>query len=423
MNIKKLNPFEVYRGLPRSVYVLFFATIVNGMGIFVYPFLTLFLTQKLNYSIAQAGLFMFIASLAYIPGTLIGGKLTDQVGRRSVLFVSQTLASGMFVVCGFLGTSNLVPFFILLNLFFDGFADPARQAIQTDITTPENRQSSFALTYLGHNLGYSVGPVIAGFLFYRASQWLFFGNALMGFLSVLLNIALIPETKPTKEQLEESLKTDRTDKAVEGTLFMALRERAGLLVFGFLISLYGLAYGQTLFSLPLSAVAVFGEEQGAGVFGKLMSLNALLVIFLNAPVVSITRRFRTLVNVAFAGVLYTAGFAGFFIARTLPFFYLCTLLWTLGEIVDAVNTWYYIANHTPMSHRGRFGGIFPFITGSGRAIAPYFGGLIIQRFGLGVLWLVTSAITTGGALGIKLLDRRSPKNDHGDRGSTSSTHP
>jgi MFS family permease len=414
MNIKKLNPFEVYRGLPRSVYVLFFATIVNGMGIFVYPFLALFLTQKLNYSVAQAGLFMFIASLAYIPGTFIGGKLTDQVGRRLVLFVSQTIASGMFLVCGFLGTSNLVPFFILLNLFFDGFADPARQAIQTDITTPENRQSSFALTYLGHNLGYSVGPVVAGFLFYRASQWLFFGNALMGFLSVLLNIALIPETKPTKEQLEESLKTDRTDKAVEGTLLMALKERSGLIAFALLISLYGLAYGQTLFSLPLSAVAVFGEERGAGVFGKLMSLNALLVIFLNAPVVSLTRRFRTLANVAFAGLLYTAGFAGFFIARTLPFFYLCTLLWTLGEIVDAVNTWYYIANHTPMSHRGRFGGIFPFITGSGRAIAPYFGGQIIQRFGLGVLWLVTSAITTGGALGIRLLDRGRQGNDGED---------
>jgi MFS family permease len=414
MNIKKLNPFEVYRGLPRSVYVLFFATIVNGMGIFVYPFLALFLTQKLNYSVAQAGLFMFIASLAYIPGTFIGGKLTDQVGRRLVLFVSQTIASGMFLVCGILGTSNLVPFFILLNLFFDGFADPARQAIQTDITTPENRQSSFALTYLGHNLGYSVGPVVAGFLFYRASQWLFFGNALMGFLSVLLNIALIPETKPTKEQLEESLKTDRTDKAVEGTLLMALKERSGLIAFALLISLYGLAYGQTLFSLPLSAVAVFGEERGAGVFGKLMSLNALLVIFLNAPVVSLTRRFRTLANVAFAGLLYTAGFAGFFIARTLPFFYLCTLLWTLGEIVDAVNTWYYIANHTPMSHRGRFGGIFPFITGSGRAIAPYFGGQIIQRFGLGVLWLVTSAITTGGALGIRLLDRGRQGNDGED---------
>lgn len=417
MNVKKLNPFEVYRGLPRSVYVLFFATIVNGMGIFVYPFLALFLTQKLDYSVAQAGFFMFIASLAYIPGTFIGGKLTDHVGRRLVLFVSQTLASGMFLVCGFLGTSNLVPFFILLNLFFDGFADPARQAIQTDITTPENRQSSFALTYLGHNLGYSVGPVIAGFLFYRASEWLFFGNALMGFLSVLLNIALIPETKPTKEQLEESMKTDRTDKAVEGTLLMALKERAGLLVFGVLISLYGLAYGQTLFSLPLSAVAVFGEEQGAAVFGKLMSLNALLVIFLNAPIVSVTRRFRTLANVAFAGLLYTAGFAGFFIAQSLPFFYLCTLLWTLGEIVDAVNTWYYIANHTPMSHRGRFGGIFPFITGSGRAIAPYFGGQIIQRFGLGILWLVTSAITTGGALGIKLLDRGEPKNNRDDRGA------
>ena len=44
------------------------------MGIFVYPFLTLFLTQKLGYSVVQAGLFMFVASLVYIPGKFHRGE-------------------------------------------------------------------------------------------------------------------------------------------------------------------------------------------------------------------------------------------------------------------------------------------------------------------------------------------------------------
>lgn len=404
--IRKVNPFEVYRGLPRPVYVLFFATVINGIGIFVYPFLALFLTQKLGYSIAEAGLFMFIASLAYIPGNFVGGKLADLVGRRKVLLVSQSLASAMFLVCGFLGTSPWVPFFVLLNLFFDGFADPARNAMQTDCTTPENRQRAFALTYLGHNLGYSAGPVIAGFLFYRASHWLFWGNALMGFLAVLLLVLFIGETKPTKEELEESMATDRTDKAVKGSTIDALKDRLWLLLFGFCISLYGLAYGQTLFSLPLYAVDVFGERRGAALFGTFMSLNAVLVIVLNAPAVSISRRFRTLPNVAFAGILYAFGFGLFYWAKSLPLFYVSTIFWTLGEIVDAVNTWYYIANHTPMSHRGRFSGLFPFITGSGRAIAPFAGGLLIQSFGMGPLWLLTALVAGLGSLGIWRLGRR-----------------
>lgn len=402
MNLKKLNPFEVYRGLPRSVYVLFGATVINGMGIFVYPFLTLFLTQKLGYSVAHAGLFMFVASLVYVPGNFIGGKLSDRFGRKVVLITGQSFAATTFVVCGLLGDSPLVPWFIMLNLLFDGAADPARGAMMTDVTTAANRQSGMALNYLGHNLGYAVGPVIGGFLFYHATEWLFIGNAAMEFLSMLFVAFFIPETKPTKEQLEESFSSDSEDKAVEGSLLDALREKGCLLVFGLLVTLYGFAYGQTLFSLPLSAVSAFGED-GAKVFGALMSLNAITVIIFNAPIVSFTRRFRTLSNVAFAGILYTVGFAGFIFAHSLPLFFFFTFIWTMGEIVDAVNTWYYIANNTPMSHRGRFNGIFPFLTGAGRGIAPYFGGMLIQRFGLAALWLVTASTSAAGGLGIKVL--------------------
>ncbi len=410
MNLKKLNPFEVYRGLPREVYTIFFATLINGMGIFVYPFLALYLTQRLEYSIERAGLFMFIASCAYIPGTFIGGKLCDSAGRRPVLFAAQTLASLMFLVCGLIGTSPLVPYFILGSLFFDGFADPARQAIHTDVTTTANRQSAFALNYLGHNLGYSVGPLIAGFLFVHATHWLFIGNAIAGFASVLLMVAIIGETRPTDHQIRQSLETDATDRAVEGSLLEALHSRWPLLLFGFFITLYGFSYGQTLFSLPLSAVAAFGD-QGPRIFGLLMSLNALIVIFLNAPTVSLTRRWKTLHSVAFAGILYAVGFAGFIAARSLPLFLLFTLIWTLGELVDAVNTWYYIANHTPMSHRGRFGGIFPFITNSGRAIAPWAGGRIIQRLSLSALWAAAALISLAGSAGITFLSKTVLRSD------------
>lgn len=415
MNLHKLNPFAVYRGLPRQVYVIFFATVVNGMGIFVYPFLTLFLTQRLGYTPVQAGLFLSVAALAYFPGSAIGGKLADTVGRRSVMVISQSLASLTFIACGFLGSSPLVPALILLNLFFDGVTDPARSAMMKDVTTPENRQSAFGLNYLGHNLGYSVGPLFAGFLFKNATGWLFFGNAIAGFLAMALTVAFVGETIPVLEDAEGNsvageekearASRDRPsgEDAVEGSLLTALKAKKGLLVFALLVFWYGAAYQQTSFSLPLSTVAVFGES-GAAVYGSLMSLNAVIVILLNAPILSLTRRFRVLSNVAFAGILYALGFAGYAFARTLPVFWICTLLWTVGEIVDAVNTWAYIANETPKSHRGRFDAVFGFITGAGRQASPAAGGKVIALFGLGALWLATSALTLLSAVGVRLLD-------------------
>jgi Na+/H+ antiporter NhaC len=47
------------------------------------------------------------------------------------------------------------------------------------------------------------------------------------------------------------------------------------------------------------------------------------------------------------------------------YFLLSTVIWTLGEILQATNTNVYIANHTPISHRGRFNAILPIIIGSG----------------------------------------------------------
>ncbi len=408
MNLRKLNPFTVYRGLPRPVYVIFIATVVNGTGIFVYPFLALFLTQRLGYDPAKAGLYLFFASLAYFPGSLIGGKLADAVGRRPVMVGSQTLASAAFAACGFLGDSPLIPVLILANLFFDGITDPARSAMMNDVTVSENRQSAFALTYLGHNLGYSVGPLLAGFLFVHATDWLFFGNALMGFLAMALTVCLVGETKPDGAELERSATSDESDRAVEGSVLDAFREKKGLFGFAALMFLYQLAYEQTIFSLPLTAVAIFGDR-GAAVYGALMSINALSVIFLNAPMVSLTRKFPTLANVAFAGVLYGLGYVGYAFARDIPLFWACTFLWTLGEIVDAVNTWAYIANETPKSHRGRFGALINFVSGSGRWVGPAAGGKLIAVAGTAVLWCLTSATAFAAAAGVGLMERFSSK--------------
>lgn len=40
------NPFKVYRGLNRNIYIIFIGQVINSMGAFVFPFLTMFLTQK-----------------------------------------------------------------------------------------------------------------------------------------------------------------------------------------------------------------------------------------------------------------------------------------------------------------------------------------------------------------------------------------
>lgn len=399
-----IGSFSIYRGLPPAVYTLFFATVVNGIGIFVFPFLTLFLTKKMGMGEKAAGDFLLLTSLVYIPGILMGGKLADRFGRKRVMLISQALTGFFFIPCGFLGTSPLVPWFILASLFFDGITDPARSAMSTDVTTPENRQAAFSLLYLGHNLGFAFGPLIAGFLFEKASQWLFWGNALAVLASLAMVIGFIPETKPTEKQIQESLAGHSTDRAHEGNLISALKSRAFLLIFTGITTWYGFVYAQHRFALPLQLEGLFGGG-GAKLYGVLMTLNAVMVIILNAPIVAALRRNRPVVNVAMAGFLYVLGFGMIAVIRSPALFLVSTAVWTLGEIVHATNENVYVANHTPMSHRGRFNAILPLIGGAGFSISTFVSGRIIERSGLGPVWWLMAAVALLAAFALLALDR------------------
>ena len=397
-------PLSIYRGLPRPIYTLFLSTVINSVGVFVYPFLTLYLTQRLGYPPAKAGLFLTVASILYVPGSLLGSTLADSIGRKWVAVPCEILMNSCYLAAGFLEGTEWVPLLVLAALFFDGMVDPAREAMKTDVTSIENRQASFSLIYLGHNLGFAIGPVIAGLFFYRSPSWLFFGNAIAGFLSVLLIIFRIEETKPSKETIEESRRWKSGERAEEGGALKALFSRPRLLAFSLSVTCFSYAYSQTLFALPLLTTALFGPG-GAPLYGRMMALNGVVVVLLTPLIVMVGRRLTPLSNITISGLLYTIGFSLFAFATTEPVFLLLVSVYTIGEIVNATNQGYWIANNTPISHRGRFSAMLPIIMGTGHAIAPVIGGAIIQYTDLSVLWLTTGLAALAGTVGITILRR------------------
>ena len=427
-SILRHSPLAMYKDLPKPVYALFAATVVNGAGIFVFPFLTLFLTRSLGMDTRQAGNFMFFTSIAYLPGAILGGKLADRYGRKIVAVGAQILAASVYIPCGILvklgngplgytsggaggfgaavglSAAVLIPALILINVIFDGFADPARMAMHTDLTTPENRQAAFSLNYIGHNLGFAIGPLIAGFLFNHAPQWLFWGNAIAVAGATTLVVLFVPETKPSHESIQNSLLTESDEKAHVGGLLSAAATRPMLLVFVFLNAWFGLVYAQHRFALPLQTGELFGAR-GATLYGGLMTMNALLVLVFTVPIIAMLKKVRPVLNVALAGGLFAIGFGMLAFTRHPGWFFVSVFIWTMGEIINATNADVYIANHTPMSHRGRFNSILPFLGGFGWALATPVGGNIIHGAGMATLWLVMFGVAGLASVGLLVLDK------------------
>jgi MFS family permease len=115
-------------------------------------------------------------------------------------------------------------------------------------------------------------------------------------------------------------------------------------------------------------------------------INCVEVIFFTTIITLLTRKLRAIYNVSIAGIFFAVGFGMLFIADSFWMFTLSTIIWTIGEIINATNIGVYIANHTPMSHRGRFNSIISIISGTGGAIAPYIMGAYIVRHSVTGVW-------------------------------------
>lgn len=399
LNRKMFKIFDTYQGLPRSIYVLFFARVINSIGAFVYPFLTLFLTTKLGMGEQDAGKYFIAVAIAAVPGTFIGGYLSDHFGRKKIMIIFQGLAALSFVPCAFLGNSLLIPWFLVAATFFGSAAQPANSAMVADLTNEENRKQSFSLLYLGINIGFAIGPFIAGLLFENYIAWVFLGDAATTIISLFLVYILVPESKPTAEKIAESHGLSNQEKAEEGGLISVLLKRPGLIAFAAVATIYSFVYVQHSFSIPLQIKDLFGESSGSKMFGTVMMTNGLVVVFLTSFITKATLKLKPIQNIALSGVMCAVGFGMLYYADSFPIFIVSTVVWTIGEILNVTNSGVYIANHTPMSHRGRFNSILPLITGAGFTFGPYLMGGFIESYGIRMVWPITFALSmVGGSL-------------------------
>ncbi len=384
---------NIYSGLPRPIYVLFIVRIVNAMGNFVYPFLTFFLTERLGFSAEAAGEFFLVSAVFQAVGSIAGGKLTDHIGRKKLLLIFFGLSAICYFPCPFLGNSILIPVFLILSGMFAGAAQPVSSAMITDLTNKENRTQAFSLLYMGTNIGFSVGPMIAGFLYKNHTNWIFYGNAFAIMMSFVLILIFVQETMPNKEEMEQERYEGDDEAAEEGTVIEALRKRPVLMLFSLGRLVNQLVYSCIGFAIPLQLAESFGSTLGPKYFGIIMSFTGLVVITFTMPATKLSLKFKPLINIAFAGFFYSVGFGMIGFIDTLPLFLLSAFIFTVGEVLEATSAGAYIANHSPITHRGRFNALITMIIGTGNAMGPYFFGKFITTFGLFELWILCFSLT------------------------------
>lgn len=397
---------STYKGLPREIYILFIGKIVNALGAFVQPLMSFILTQKLSMSAGEAGWFVTMIAICQVPCIILGGKLTDTIGRKKVIITFQLLGAAMLLICGIIPLSNKTAQIMILSSCFYSLSMPAYDALNADLTDESNRKVAYSLLYMGNNMGFAIGSVLGGFL-YKNLLWLvFIGDAVTTLAALTLLILYVkePNRKTDIKQVEEvSIDDDNMEDKNKST-FSILIKSPILIFFPAMMFSYQFAFSQWLFTLPIYLGEMFGKN-GAEIFGFMGGFNGLLVILFTPILTYKTRKYKTLNIMSCAGILYGFSFIMCAIAKYELLFFVATFTLTVGEVLTVINAQPFIANNTPVSHRGRISAIVPMIAGAGHAIGPSIMGNVIDKKGMFVAWIVITSICFAGALGMNLIKK------------------
>ncbi len=405
-NNKVINVFfrliSPYRNLPREIYIIFISKIINALGCFVGPLLTLILTKKIGLSTATTGFYMTISGFVFLPASLIGGKIADTLGRKRVIIICEGIAAVLYIACGFMNPSLSMVYTIIAAEMFMVMAGPAHDSMVADLTTPENREGAYALCYMGWNIGFAVGPTIGGLLFEKHLPWVFIGDAITALLALVLVFVGVKETMHIASQ-EIDDDSRKLEKSEEGSILSVLLKRPILIYFALIMFGYNFVYSQWSFLMPMHVSEV--SANGAKYFGTLASFNGLVVMFCTPFITKFLEKTRNTKSMVYGGILYAVGFGMLGFLNSIEFFYVSVFIFTLGEIVLSISASPFIANHTPASHRGRMSSMLGIIMGAGFTFGPLIMGKVLMNITMATAWIGLGIIGAVAAFFMTILEK------------------
>jgi MFS family permease len=388
---------------PSGFWWLWSSTLVNRLGTFVYPFLTLYLTATRGYSPATAGVVVSCYGIGSIAGSLLGGELSDRVGRRATLVAAQLASAVVTAALGVVTPIFAIAVLTLLLGAATGTWRPAVSAMITDLVPPGDRQRAFTVNYWAINIGFGVSILLAGFVAEAGYVWLFAGDAATTLACAVITVIKLKETRPVRLADPAGPASGSSHPRPPRAASRQVLRDTRFLWLTLLAFMVWLLYYQGPSTLP---VVMHDHGLTARDYGLVFSVNGLLIVALQIPVSQLIagrREGRLLAGSAllFASGLGLTAFAG----STTALYALSVAVWTLGEMVYSPASSALVANLAPDDLRGRYQGMFSLSPAAASFAGPIAGGFLLDDAGGTALWACCAVVGLLASAGFLLMSR------------------
>ena len=331
----------------------------------------------LTHSSFAVGLVGLYALVPLIAGGLYGGALVDAFDRRKVALVTAFglwTCSGILVLQAALKFESVALLYVVVAAQSALFAvnNPARQAILPRLLPARFLPAANALTMASFNLGFSVGPLLGGFIIGWhgvVTAYVFDAVTFTAAIYALLRLPAIPPANGPQ-------RTPGLKSVAEGLRFLA---KAPNLRMTFIVDMCAMVLAQPRALFPALALTVYaGSASTLGILQAAPAIGSLLAFLVSGW---IGRVHRHGIAIAVAVILYGAAVAAAgFSAMGLPgMLWLGVVFLALSGSADMVSAAYrstMLQTAAPDQLRGRLQGVFTVVVAGGPRLGDFLAGTL-----------------------------------------------
>ncbi|MBL7718879.1 MAG: MFS transporter [Flavipsychrobacter sp.] len=388
---------KAYSGLSPAAWWLSLVMLINRSGTMVIPFMSLYLTQSLGYTMKHAGIVMSLFGVGAICGGYLGGKLADRFGFYTIQLAALAGGGILFMFLGQMRSFELICLFtFLLSLVNDAFR-PANAMAIAHYSNEENRTRSFSLNRLSINLGWAAGGSLGGFIASKNYELLFWvdGCTNVG-AALLLLLVLSPRRNAHTPKKHERIVRDKTQSVYKDKHYM---------IFIALTVLFAYCFFQLFTTQPVFFKKNLGLSEEF--IGFTMALNGVLIGLFEMVVVHSIEGKRDMLSYMAFGTFVIA--LSFLIFNVLPgaavLALLAMVLCTVGEIfaMPFMNTFWISRSND--NNRGQYAALLTISWSIAQVLGPGTGSLIADEYGFHALWWLVSGLLVVCGIGYLLLQR------------------
>ncbi|MFH4967569.1 MFS transporter [Gaetbulibacter sp. M240] len=373
---------NTFKGLSREVWFLALITLINRAGTMVIPFLSLYLTEKLEFSLEDVGWIMSAFGLGSVAGSWLGGKLTDAIGYYKVMVYSLIGTGIFFILLQFFETfAGFCLGIFVVMLVADAFR-PALFVALSAYSKPENKTRSVTLIRLAINLGFSAGPAIGGLIITTVSYAGLFW--IDGITCILAAWMLIVTLNPKKAKIQDDVKNVNPESAYKDKAF---------LIFLAAMVLFGIVFLQYFSTMPLyyKESHQLSELQ----IGMLLGSNGFLIFIFEMPLIKWleTSRITKTGLMLFGAVLTGLSFIILNMTLWSGVLIVGMLLMTFGEMIAFPFSNAFALDRAKKGNQGEYMALYSISFSIAHIFGHNVGMRLVSRLGFNNTWYIVTLLS------------------------------